>query len=183
MTALALPHLELPRGVVLPGDYVFDRLRDRLREGAGAFEDARRAVLSFMAGFSDAAEIDVLDSILGDHATINLYTAPTYLALTTVAVTEVMTGSTITEVNYTGAARKALAAADLGAAAAGAKSNTAQQQFPACTAGSSTAIGWAVCTAATAGGVIVYGTCTSTVISTTQTPATIQVGALSITLD
>lgn len=183
MTAIACPHIELPAGLALPGEEVFDRILDKLRHGTGAFEDARRAVISFMAGFSDAAEIDVLDSVFGDHASINLYAAPVYIALTTVAVTESMTGSTITEANYTGYARKALAAADMGAAAAGAKANTAQQQFAACTAGSSTVIGWATCTAASAGGVIVFGTCTSTVISTTQTPATVAVGALSVALD
>lgn len=178
----AIPHIELP-GLVLPGDEVFERIRDRLREGKGAFEDARRKVISYMAGFSDAAEIDVLDSVFGDHGSVNLYTAPVYIALTTVAVTESMTGSTITEANYTGYARKSLAAADMAGASAGAKANSAQQQFAACTAGSSVVIGWTTCTASTAGAVIVFGTCSSTTISTTQTPATVPVGALSVTLD
>lgn len=180
--ALQAPHIELP-GVALPGDEVFERILDKLREGKGAFEDARRKIISYMAGFSDAAEIDVLDTIFGDHASIQLYAAPTYLALTTVAVTESMTGSTITEAAYTGYARRSIAAADMAAAAAGAKANGNQLQFAACTAGSSTVIGWTTCTASTAGAVIVFGTCTSTVISTTQTPATIAVGALSVTLD
>lgn len=182
MSALAVPHIELP-GLALPGEEVFDRILDKLREGAGAFEDAKRKVMSLMAGFSDTAEVDVLDSVFGDHASIQLYSAPTFLALTTVAVTETMTGSTITEASYTGYARKSVAATDMAAASAGAKSNGNQLQFAACTAGSSTVIGWAVCTASSAGNVIVYGTCTSTVISTTQTPATVAVGALSVTLD
>lgn len=176
------PHLEVP-GLALPGDEVFERLLDRLRDRVGAFGEARRKILSFMAGFSDAAELEVLDTVFGDHASINLYTAPVYLALTTVAVTESMTGSTITEASYTGYGRKSVAAADMAAASAGAKANGNQLQFAACTAGSSVVIGWAVCTAVTTGGVIVFGTCTSTTISTTQTPATIAVGALSVSLD
>ena len=70
-----------------------------------------------MPGLSDATELLVLDSLFGDGTT-NLFTAPTYLALTTVAVTEADTAATITEANYTGYARKALAAADLSPAAA-----------------------------------------------------------------
>lgn len=178
----AVPHIELPR-IVLPGEKVFDHVIEGLRTGKGALEEARRKLIDFMAGFSDTAEVDVLDSVFGDHASIQLYTAPTYLALTTVAVTEVMTGSTITEANYTGYARKSIAATDMAAASAGAKSNSNTLTFANCTAGTSTVIGWAVCTASSAGNVIVYGTCTSTVISTTQTPATIAVGALSVTLD
>lgn len=181
MTSVA--HIPIRPGLALPGDQVFDLILHGLRTGKGALADARRKAISYMAGFSDAAEIDVLDSIFGDHATIQLYTAPTYLALVTVAVTETMTGSTITEAAYTGYARKSISAADMGPAAAGAKSNTVQQQFAACTAGSATVIGWSLCTASTAGQVIVYGTATSTVISTTQTPATVGVGSLSVTLD
>jgi hypothetical protein len=136
-----------------------------------------------MAGFSNQAELDVLDSVYGDGS-VNIYTAPTYLALVTVAVGETDTAGTLTEANYTGYARKATAAADMNAAAAGAKANGNSLVFAACTAGSSTIIGWASVTSSSgAGTVIVYGTCTSTVISTTQTPATIAVGALSVSLD
>lgn len=178
---MSVAHVELP-GLALPGDEVFARVADRIRRGGGAFGRVRDRLVE-MAGFSDTAEVDVLDSVFGDHATINLYSAPTFLALTTAAVNENSTGSTLTEANYTGYARKSLAAVDMGAAAAGSKSNTAQQQFAACTAGSSVVIGWAVCTASSAGNVIVFGTCTSTTISTTQTPATVAVGGLTVTLD
>lgn len=196
MTAIAipqieLPHIELPAGP-LTGEEAFERVREGLAEGLrGAValrrpsNPWRRALddLIRWAGFSNFEENEVLDSICGDHASINLNTAPIHLALTTSAVAETDTGSTITEANYTGYARKSLAAADLSAAASGSKTNSAQQQFAACTAGSSTVIGWATCTASTAGQVIMFGTCTSTVISTTQTPATVAVGALVKNLD
>ena len=180
------PHIELPK-IATPGE-VFDGLTRGLRDGLLGSEErpwrkARDKLISWFAGFSDTAEIDVLDSVFGDHATINLYAAPTYLALTTAAVAETSTGSTITEANYTGYARKAIAAVDMGAATTAGKSNTNALTYANCTAGSSVVIGWAQCTAATVGNVILYGTCTSVTISTTQTPATIGVGVLSATLD
>jgi len=137
-----------------------------------------------MAGFSNFEENVVLDSIFGDGA-VNINTAPTYLALTTVAVGETDTGATITEANYTGYARKSLAAADLSAASGGSKTNSALQTFADCTAGSSVVIGWAVCTTSGTGtgDVIVFGTCTSVTISTTQTPARVQPSGLTVTLD
>lgn len=136
-----------------------------------------------MAGFSDAVEKKVLDHITGKTS----YTSPgpLYLALTTVAVTDADTGSTITEAGYTGYARKLIATADM-TAASGTSSethNNTTETFAACTAGTSTVIGWALCSASSAGDVVMFGTCTSTVISTTQTPATIATSALSLTLD
>lgn len=135
----------------------------------------------FLAGFSNYAENKVLDHITGKTAFTS--PGPLYMALCTVAVAETDTGSTITEANYTGYARKQIATADWAAAASGSATTSAQQQFAACTAGTSTVIGWALCDASTAGNVIMFGTCTSTVISTTQTPATIAAGALTLTVD
>ncbi len=84
----------------------------------------------------------------------------------------------------TGYARKALAAADGSAAAAGSKTNSAAQVFAGCTAGTSTVIGWAVVSTATgAGTVIMFGTCTSTVISTTATPPQVAASGLVANLD
>lgn len=135
-----------------------------------------------MAGFSNGVENKVLDHVWGDGA--YTVTAPVHLALTTVAVAETDTAGTLTEANYTGYARKALAALDLSAAASGSKTNSAQQQFANCTAGSSVVIGWAVTDTTTGvGDVICFGTCTSTTISTTQTPATIAAGGLVLNLD
>ena len=134
-----------------------------------------------MAGFSDAVENKVLDHVFGDGT--YTVTSPVYLALTTVAVTDTMTGSTITEANYTGYSRLAINATDMNAASGGSKTNGNALTFPACTAGSSTVIGFAICSASTGGDVILYGTLPSVTISTTQTPATIAAGALTATLD
>lgn len=139
-----------------------------------------------MAGFSDAVEKKILDHLTGKTS----YASPTatglYLALTTVAVGETDTAATLTEAAYTGYARKQVVPADMTAAAGttGETHNSVQEQFAACTAGTSTVIGWALCSSASgAGDVVMFGTCPSTVISTTQTPATIAASALSLTLD
>lgn len=136
-----------------------------------------------MAGISDVVEKKILDHVTGK--TTYTSPAPLYLALTTVAVVDADTGSTITEATYTGYARKQIPAADW-AAATGTTSTSATnttETFAACTAGTSTIIGWALCSASTAGDVVYFGTCASTVISTTQTPATVASGALTISLD
>lgn len=137
------------------------------------------------ASFSVATSKAILDHILNDGT----FAAPTpYLALTTVVPDDTLTGVTITEAGYTGYARKALAAADFSAASGtttATKTNTAAQTYAACTASSSTVIGWAVCdnSATSAGAVLMWGTTTSTVISTTQTPATVAIGGLVLNCD
>jgi hypothetical protein len=131
--------------------------------------------------FSNYLENAVLDHIFGD-GTLTI-TAPVYLALCTSVPADSDTGSTIAEATYTGYARKSIAAADMSAAASGSKTNSSAITFAACTAGTSTIIGWAVCDASTAGNVLVKGSCTSTVVSTTQTPATIAISGLVVTLD
>lgn len=132
------------------------------------------------ASASDYLELKLLDHIFNDPS----FTAPSpSLALCTAVPDDTKTGSTITEANYTGYARLAIATSDVSAAASGAKTNSAVLTFAACTAGSSTIIGWATCDASTVGNMLVWGTATSTVISTTQTPATIATSGLSVTLD
>lgn len=172
--------LWLPEGLggkplLTPGKSIRDLVR--------GIETKLRGVGLAMAGFSNFMENEVLDSVFGDHASINLFTAPTYLALVTVAVGETDTGSTLTEANYTGYARKSIAAADMSAAASGSKTNGNSLTFANCTAGTSTVIGWAQCSASSAGSIGLFGTCTSTVISATQTPATIAASALTANLD
>lgn len=136
-----------------------------------------------MAGISDVVEKKILDHLTGKTA----YTspAPLYLALCTSVPADTDTGSTIAEATYTGYARKQVPSTDW-AAATGTTSTSATntiETFAACTAGSSTIIGWALCSASTAGDVVMYGSCASTVISTTQTPATVASGALTISID
>jgi len=182
MTALAIPHIDLPRGP-LSGDEVFERIRRGIADPVTeAARYAREKLWSFMAGFSDAQENIILDSVVGDGST-NLNTAPVYMALCTANVVETDTGSTYTEANYTGYARKSVAAADLSAASGGSKTNGNAITFAACTAGTSTVISWAFVTASSAGQSIIFGTCPSVTISATQTPATVNASALTMTLD
>lgn len=148
--------------------------------------DTLRGIGIALAGFSDAVEKKVIDHLTGKTA----YTspAPLYLALTTQAVADTDTSASIVEPNYTGYGRIQIPAVDWNAAAGttAAATNANQKLFGACTAGTSTVIGWALTPVATTGGagdIVWFGTCTSTVISTTQTPATVNAGALSVGID
>jgi hypothetical protein len=133
--------------------------------------------------FSNYLENAVLDHIFGD-GTLTV-TAPVYLALCTSVPADTDTGSTIAEATYTGYARKAIAAADMSAASAGSKTNSNAITFDACSGGSSTITGWAICDSSGTGtgNVLAKGSCTSTVVSTTQTPASVAIGGLVVTLD
>ncbi len=132
------------------------------------------------ASFSDYLELKVLDHIFNDGT----YSVPTAsLGLWTSALTDASTGSTSGEAAYTTYARVTIAASDMSAAASGSKTNSAALTFPACTASSSTITYWGTFDATTAGNMLVWGTATSTVISTTQTPPTIAIGALVVNLD
>ena len=136
-----------------------------------------------MASFSDYLETRVLDHVFSDGA----FTEPAniYMALTTVIPTDASTGATITEANYTTYARVEILATEMSAAAAGSKTTTAAQTFPACTAGDDTIIGFAILDSATigAGNIICWGTTTSKVIDTSNTPPTVAIGGLVCTLD
>jgi len=134
-----------------------------------------------MASFSDYAEDEILDHALSDGA----WTEPAnlFLALCTSVPTDASTGTTIVEANYTGYARIEIAATDLSASSGGSKTNSAAITFAACTSGTSTVIGFALCDAVTVGNVIMWGTVTSKVIDTSNTPATVAIGALVCTLD
>lgn len=134
------------------------------------------------ASFSDYLELKVLDHVFGDGS----YTSPTaYLSLLTVIPTDASTGATITEANYTTFARLIINASDMSAAAAGAKTNSAAFTFAACTAGNSTIVGFGILDSITlgAGNMLMWGTVTSKVIDTSNTPPTIAIGALNATLD
>jgi hypothetical protein len=134
-----------------------------------------------MPGFSDYWENAVLDGTFGDPSVPAIANA--YLALTTVVPDDTKTGAALTEAGYTGYARAQVPAASMSPAASGSKTNSVAVTFAACTGGTATVIGWALCDALSGGNVLAWGTCTSTVISTTQTPATIAVGGLVVTLD
>src|SRR4051812_44293186 len=135
------------------------------------------------ASFSDYLELKVLDHIFNDGT----FSVPATVAigLWTSALTDASTGATAGEASYTTYARVTTGASDFSAAAAGSKTNTAAFTFPACTASTSTITFWGTFDSATigAGNLLVWGTCTSTVISVTQTPPTIAIGGLVVTLD
>jgi len=114
------------------------------------------------------------------------FTAVTlYMALCTAIPTDASTGASITEANYTGYARLIINAADMSAAASGSKTNGLALTFAACTAGSSTIIGFALVDSITpgAGNIHYWGTTTSKVIDVNNTPPTIAVGGLVVTED
>jgi hypothetical protein len=135
------------------------------------------------AGASDYLENKLLDHSLGKAS----FTMPTTmaLALCTVVPTDSSTGATIVEINYTCAARKKIEAAALNAAASGKSTTSAIQEYPTCTAGSSTVVAWAACDSSTigAGNALLWGTTTSIVISTSATPASINSGGFEVAAD
>jgi hypothetical protein len=114
--------------------------------------------------------------------------AKVYLALLTSVPTNSSTGTTIeaSEPTYTGHERKEVPVASIKAAEEGSPSaikTNAELVFAACTAGSSTVTAWALCDAATAGNVVMWGTASSTVISTTQTPPAVAAEKLAGNLE
>lgn len=117
------------------------------------------------------------------------YTMPTTcaMALATTAPTSTTTGATVVEANYTGYGRQSIAAGTWNAATAATPSvasNSATITFGNCTAGTSTLLGFILADSASvaAGNSLWYGTLTSTVISTTQTPPTVAAGALQVSM-
>lgn len=179
---LEIPRIEVPDGaglklIELGPAHKSDYLRDIEKF------IAEHDPIAGAASFSDYLENKVNDHVNGKTS----FTMPatTALALCTVVPTDASTGATITEAAYTGYARKVVAGADWNASASGSATTANQLQFAACTGSSSTVIGWAYLDSSTtgAGNVLYWGTCTSTVISSTQTPATIAAGALSLALD
>jgi hypothetical protein len=158
----------------------------------GGFEPKVAEMLSpaarWYAGLQCTSKSNYLENKVLDHFDGKASTAlvtPIYLALCTVVPTDASTGATLTEASYTGYARKSVPASAHNTAASGQVTNSEAITFANCTAGSSTIIAWALCDSATkgAGNILWWGTCTSTAISTTQTPATIVVGGLVLNED
>lgn len=134
-----------------------------------------------MPGIGNTVEGKLLDHLTAKTAYGT--PGPLKLALLTVAAGETDTSATLVRASYTGYADKSIVAADWNAAGAdGAVETAVQEAFAACTGGTSTVIAWALVDS-TATDVVMYGTCPSVTISTTQTPATIAAGGVSMTLD
>jgi hypothetical protein len=133
------------------------------------------------ASLGNAVENKVLDHLVANTT----YTAPTpSLGLWTTTPDDTFTAATATELTYTTYARQSISSTNMSAAASGSVTNDVAITFPAVSAGGGTVIGWMLCSSASgAGDNICWGTATSTVISTTQTPPTIAIGGLVINLD
>ena len=107
-----------------------------------------------MAELSDAAEILVLDWIMG--GAIPTRPAAQYLALTTGTISDAETGTnlgTSSEISGNGYARPVCA---FDAAAAGATGNSALETFTASGGNWGTILDFAICDAVTTGGCIVF---------------------------
>ena len=132
-----------------------------------------------MGKLSDFSRNTLLDHLLGGSA----YTPPStvYLALCTTEPTGSNTGSNIAEVVYGGYVRKAIT---FGAAVLATRtiSQNASVAFTKATSGDTTAVGWALCSASTAGNMLAYGALdTNKQIVTNNTP-TVGSGEVEITM-
>lgn len=129
----------------------------------------------------DAVELKILDHIVGNST----YGAVTpYLGLWTSAVTTASTAATSGELTYTTYARQAVSSTNMAPAASGSVTNDVAITFPAVASGGGTVTFWMLCSSSSgAGDNVAWGSATSTVISTTQTPPTVAISGLTITLE
>lgn len=138
-----------------------------------------------MSGFSDYAELKILDASFGDPNVV--FPTTMYVALCTAVPADSDTGSTIVEALYTGYARIPITNADMSPAALlaglGSKTNINSLVGAACTAGSSICTAFAICDALTAGNMIWSNSMSTVTVSVVQSPPTIAPGALVCTLD
>jgi hypothetical protein len=150
-----------------------------------------RAPMAGGAGWTDVWENFILDheNQKTSLATNDAITTPWFMALSIFAYTDADTGATHGDgtriPTYIGYAAASVPAASLAAAAAGSSANTVAITFAACTAGSSAIIGFGNNSVVgnTSGIFRKYGACSSTTVSTTQTPATFAIGAYVTTAD
>lgn len=130
---------------------------------------------------SNYLELAILDHIFGKAT----FTAPSniYVALCTSAPTDTSTGSTLTEANYTGYARKQTSPSDWASASAGAIENANAITFAACTAGSSSATHFALVDASSAGNVLYWGALGATLAISAGIVPEFAAGDLVVTAD
>jgi len=173
------------RGPIHLTEFGHDWLQGEIKNGRLKWKNGLPPLAGGSGQLSSYAEIAVLNHITGEDNAAFANLNPTYLALCTTLPTSSSTGSTIVEATYTGYARITMTSS-WGSAATGTApasiSNTVAITFAACTALTSTIVGMAACTALTTGNVLYWCSCASTVISTTQTPATVAIGGLSASL-
>lgn len=138
------------------------------------------------SGVGQASMAKVIDHLNG-KTTFTL-PAANAMALATAAPTSTTTGVTITEAAYTGYTRVTLTQATWSNAATAATPSVATNNgaitFPACTASTSTLLGFMITDSATlgAGANLWYGTLASVVISVSQTPPTVATTAMSLSM-
>ena len=136
-------------------------------------------VQMFSGGFSRATAASALNFYFGKEEGPVKKPAKVFLALCTTLPTSSSTGATIVEATgATGYKRKEVPVASIKKAEEGATStikNSAVIEFANITAGSASVVGWALLDTETAkeGNVLMWGECTTTEISTTQTPPTV----------
>lgn len=157
------------------------------KAGADGLRAKFKRMIAGGVGWSDVYENRLLDHENQKTAMPALVT-PWFMGLTILAYTDSDTPTTAEDGShkptYTGYARASTPAASLAAAAAGSAANTSAIVFAACTAGSSTILGFGNFeTSGTTGDFRKYGTCASTTVSTTQTPAQFAIGAYVTTAD
>lgn len=138
------------------------------------------------AGYTDTYENSLIDAE-NQKTALGVVVDPWFMALTILAFTDTDTGTTADDGShkptYTGYARKSVAGTDMATASSGSSSNSNAITFAACTAGSSTVVGFGNCSTVTTGLLRKYGTCASTSISTTATPASFAAGLYSTSTD
>jgi hypothetical protein len=209
MSDLIVPTLDLRRGrFTAHGRDVFSSVVDwelvdwckRIRSKTGQLPPIAGGSGSFTASTVQGSP-KILQHITSQDNAAWANLATTYFGLqittlsdsahTTVgAIPSTTTATNVIEPTYTGySARYAMAAAAWNAPTAGAAgvasgiTNNAAFNMTGCTAGTSTIIGWFLADQATlAGNVIAWGSATSVVISSTQTPPAVASGAISLTL-
>jgi hypothetical protein len=147
-----------------------------------------RGPLAGGSQFTDAYENLLLDAE-NQKTALGAVVDPWYMTLTILAFTDVDTGTTAADGShiptYTGWARIAVPGTSMPAASGtgGSVANTTAIVFAACTAGTSTILGFGNCAQLASGGVLrKFGTCASTVVSTTQTPPQFAIGAYTTTI-
>jgi hypothetical protein len=138
--------------------------------------------------FTDAYENMLLDAE-NQKTALGAVVDPWYMTLSIAAFSDIDTGTTAADgthiPTYTGWARKSVAGTDMPAASGtgGSTANTSAIIFAACTAGTSAIIAFGNCSQLASGGTLrKFGTCSSTTVSTTQTPPQFAIGAYTTTV-
>jgi hypothetical protein len=174
-------HITLNKGHVTPAGLWWATGHDLDDPDVRACIDRGITPLIGGASIGDAVENKILDHMVANAT----YTAPTpSLGLWTSTLNDASTAATAGELTYTTYARQSISSTNMSPAASGSVTNDVAITFPAVTAGGGTVTFWMLCSSSSgAGDNICWGTATSTVISTTQTPPTVAVGGLVISLD